>query len=102
MVEHADRFERHVFEAPAEPGEFRQQVRRHGDDVAADRFGLDHVEDLAEDWPRAVRGSGTPASISTAAAIDGTGSRPVSAIRPAKTGTTAPRLAASDAAIVRT
>ena len=87
--EHPDGVERNLCEIPPQPMKLLQEVVRHRDDVAPDRVGLDDVQHFRG---LAHRSStfGFSATISSAAAMSGTGSRPVSATRPAKTDTIAP------------
>ena len=75
-------------EVLADQLELLEDVVGGGDDVAADGVGLEDVQELARARPEqlGVRRQGRVNS--RAAAIIGTGSRPVSAMRPANTDTT--------------
>ena len=64
-----------------------QEVVGDGDDVAADLVGLEDVEQLARAGPDQLGLRRARADASTASRIIGSGSRPVSAMRPAKTET---------------
>ena len=81
---------------------FFRQVVGHRDDVAADLDRRGRCSAARAGWPRSARAAGTIASISTAAAIIGSGSRPVSATRPANTETQAGGPEPSAAATSRT
>ena len=85
----SSRFRASSLEVLADQRELLQDVVGHGDDVAADRVGLEDVQQLARARPDQLglrlRAAGAP----RASAMSGTGSRPVSAMRPANTETIA-------------
>ena len=101
-VEHLHGLERELVEVLADKRELLEQVGRHRDDVAADRVGLEDVQQLARARPDQLDlGCGCSRS-SSASAMSGTGSRPVSAMRPAKTEMHRRRAASSASATART
>src|SRR5687768_5948014 len=84
VVEHLHGVQRIGGQVLAHQGQLLEDVVGGGDDVAADGVGLEDVEELAGAGPQQLL-LGYGRISSTAAAIRGTGSRPVSAMRPTKT-----------------
>ena len=87
VVEHLDGLERVVVEVLADQRQLLQDVVGDGDDVAADRVGLEDVEQLARAGPDQLGVRRDAAAARPPRSSCGTGSRPVSAMRPAKTET---------------
>src|ERR1051326_7500340 len=56
LTEHTDGLERVRRQVLADEGQLAQEVARDGDDLAADRIRLEHVEQLARAGPDQLRG----------------------------------------------
>ena len=87
VEEHLDGVERELVEVLADQRQLLQQVVGHGDHMAADRVGLEEVEQLPRAGPDQLRDAAGGAATSQRSSMIGSGSRPVSAMRPANTET---------------
>ena len=74
-------------EVLADQRQLGEHVRCRGDDVAADLVGLHDIQQLARAGPDQLGARQRPQEPNDRLAMIGTGSRPVSAIRPANTDT---------------
>ena len=83
------RLERILVEILADQRQLGEHVVGDGDDVAADLVGLEDVEQLARAGPEQLGLRAVAQDARSDSRISGTGSRPVSAMRPAKTETIA-------------
>jgi hypothetical protein len=87
FVEHLYCLQGILVEALPHKSKLLEDVVRDGDDVAADGVGLEDVEQLARARPDELGVRLIAKDADSFALIRGTGSRPVSAMRPAKTET---------------